>query len=376
MGNDMPPPPDHSGNPPPRYLTSFVGRRNEQVALRELLLRDNVPLITLTGPGGVGKTSLALRTMTGAARQFADGAVFVDLSPIRDAELFLPGIAQALGIQDSVGRDINEAVVAYLRSRELLLVLDNCEQVLAAAPLVASLITRCPALTILATSRSPLHLYGEHRFPVTPLPLPLSSDGSTKLILQADSVQLFLERSRAVDPSFNPNADELRAIAEICRRLDGLPLAIELAAARSAVLTPRTLLAQLSTRLQLLTDGPQDLPGRQQTMRNTIAWSYDLLRPEEQALFRRFAVFVDGFDLEATTAIVDSPLEEALVQIGSLVEQSLIRRAESSGDKERFTLLETFREFGWEQLGERQESGEVRQLHATYYLSLAERIGR
>lgn len=371
----MRPPPFREGSSLPRYLTSFIGRDREIDEITDLLLRDDVPLITLTGPGGVGKTSLAIHVVAETAKEFADSAVFVDLSPIRDPNLLLAAIAMALGIRESGGRDIDELVEAYLRPRDILLVLDNFEQVLGAAPLVAALIARCPALTILATSRAPLRLYGEHRFPVPPLPLPVASDAPTGLLAQVDSVRLFLDRARAVDPSLDPKADELGAIAEICRRLDGLPLAIELAATRSALLPPRALLAQLSTRLHLLSDGPRDLPSRQQTMRNAIAWSYDLLRPEEQTLFRRLAVFVDGFDLEAATAIVDTRHGEALGRIGRLAEQSLVRRAESSGDKERFTLLETFREFGWEQLGEHQESDGARQFHATYYLNLAERIG-
>jgi non-specific serine/threonine protein kinase len=339
-----------------------------------LLLKEGVRLVTLTGPGGVGKTHLALQVAADIADRFDDGACFVDLSPVRDPDLVLLRIAQSIGVEIAGRHSVSEAITAFLSPRQLLLLLDNCEQVLDAASRIAEIIAACPALQVLATSRAPLWIRSEHRLPVPPLDVPASLAGAPDIMLQNESVRLFLERARAVQPQLVPDDGELRAIAEICQRLDGLPLAIELAAGWSARLSPVTLLEHLSDRLRLLRDGPRDLPSRQRTMRDAIAWSYDLLAPEEQALFRRLAVFVDGFDLEAAQAITDAPAIDVVDRIGALVEQNLLHQVEHVGKRERLASLETVREFAWQQVQEQGETEDVRRRHAEYFLDLAERI--
>jgi predicted ATPase len=251
--------------------------------------------------------------------------------------------------------------------------LDNCEQVLASAPAIAALLAACPALQVLATSRAPLRVRGERQVPISPLSVPFP-ETPVEGLAQSDAVRLFLDRARSTYPALDAMPDNLRAIAEICRHLDGLPLAIELAAARTALLPPTALLDRLSDCLRLLTDGPRDLPERQRTMADAIAWSYNLLDAEEQALFRRLTVFVGGFDLEAAIAVADATPADVLDRIGALVEHSLLRRMEGDGTDARFVLLETVREFAWMQLQEHGESDAIRGLHAAYFLSLAEHI--
>jgi non-specific serine/threonine protein kinase len=364
--------PGRTGIPYP--ITPLIGRTDERAAARELLLREGARLVTLTGPGGVGKTRLALAISREIAEVFADGVYFVDLSPVRDTHLVLPAIAQTLGLRDTGRRGIDASVLGFLHPRELLLVLDNFEQVIEAATRIAHMLSACPNLHILATSRVPLGLRGEYRFPVDPLTLPVSAKEPEAVLADSDAVQLFLERARAIDPGAGTTGDHLRAIAEICRRLDGLPLAIELAAAWSALLPPVDLLAQLPDRMRVPGSGPRDLPSRQRTMRDTVAWSYDLLPPEVQELFRSLAVFVHGFDLEAVTAIADAPAGVVLGRLGVLVEQSLVRRVERSGDSARYAMLETVREFAGMQLDALGETGRVRGRHAEHYLLLAEHI--
>jgi predicted ATPase len=258
---------------------------------RVLLLKD-VRLLTLTGPGGVGKTRLALEVAGRSGEAFADGFAFVSLAPLRDATLFPSVLAQTLGIKEVAGEAPQQTLERHLRDRRMLLVLDNFEHLLAAAPVVSALMGACPQLTVLVTSRAPLRLGGEHQFPVPPLPLPETEDLASGDLLEHDSpaVELFCQRARAVIPTFELTATDAITVARICWRLDGLPLAIELAAARVKLFSPQVPLAKLDRRLQLLTGGARDLPERQQTLRDTVAWSYDLLRTDEQALFRRLAV--------------------------------------------------------------------------------------
>jgi len=343
----------------------------------------------LTGPGGAGKTRLALQAAADLLDAFRDGVWFVALAPIRDHTLVLTAIAQALGVVDATGQSLEEALKAYLRSRQTLLVLDNFEQVLDAGPLIAALLTAAPALKVLVTSREVLHLYGEHEYEVPPLSLPdLYHLPPIERLTQYEAVRLFIERAQAVRSDFAVTIDNAPAIAEICVRLDGLPLAIELAAARSKLFPPKALLARLDRRLALLTGGPRDLPARQQTLRNAIAWSYDLLDPAEQAIFARLGVFVGGCTLEAAEAVLADdragnagdltayiPASAVLAGLASLVDKSLLTEVESAGDAARFVMLETIREYALEQFGQLEASDEspiLRCRYADYYVALAE----
>jgi predicted ATPase/DNA-binding SARP family transcriptional activator len=323
--------------------TPLVGREHELEELVELLKGDEVRLLTLTGTGGTGKTRLALEVAAELVEEYPDGVFFVSLAPIRDPALVIPTIAQTLSVKEEAGKPVAATLARELELKTLLLFLDNFEQVVDAAPGVAELLERAPKLTILATSREPLHLGAEHEYAVPPL-------------AGARAVELF--RARAA------NGEPLAAVAEICRRLDGLPLAIELAAARTKVLPPTNLLERIEKRLPLLTGTRRDSPARQQTLRATIAWSYDLLSSEERQLFACLAVFAGGCALEAAESICEAELDT----LQSLVEKSLLRHT-----AERFWMLETISEYATERLDESNEAPELRQRHADWYLDLAER---
>ncbi|HEV2745575.1 MAG TPA: helix-turn-helix domain-containing protein, partial [Rubrobacter sp.] len=362
----------------PTSLTPLVGREHEATALTDLLHREDLRLLTLTGPGGVGKTRLAVEVAGLARESFADGVVFVPLAPLRDPALVPSAVAEALGVREAADRTLLETLEHHLRDRQTLVLLDNFEHLLAAAPVVAELMGACRRLTALATSRAPLRLAGEHQFPVSPLPLPEAGAPPTSASGPARSaaVELFCQRARAVAPSFELTAANAEAVAQICRRLDGLPLAIELAAARVKLFSPRALLDRLQRGLQLLGRGARDLPERQQTLRGTVAWSYDLLDAEEQALFRRLAVFAGGCSLEAAEVVcspgADAPEDGDVLQgLASLVDNSMVSPSEASARGEngepRFTMLETIREYADERLESSGEAEEMHRAHALYY---------
>jgi len=366
---------DHLDLPYPR--TRLVGRESERASANASLIDDATPLLSLTGPGGVGKTRLALAIASDVAAHFADGVAWVDLAPIRDPALVVSTVAAALGITPSRETSVDIALVRYLRPRQMLLFLDNCEHLLSGVgPLVADLLVQCPALQILASSRAPLRVRGERVLLVDPLPLPSIDAHSLIAIAGNDAVQLFVERAQDAWPTFQLTNTNAPAVAAICRQIDGLPLAIELAAARITVLSPEALLAQMTHRLALLRDGPRDAPTRQQTLAATISWSYDLLTTEDQELFRRLTVFRGGFTLAAAQAVAgDSHSGEyqMLRGLSRLVYHSLIYRMDA-GDDARFSLLETIRDFGAEQLLASGEAPWIRHRHAAYFRSLIDSL--
>jgi predicted ATPase/DNA-binding CsgD family transcriptional regulator len=377
----------------PAPITPLVGRRRELEAVGRLLADPAVRLLTLVGPGGVGKTRLAQRAAEAAARDFADGAAFVDLSPLTDPALVPTAVAQAVDLTPTAERPVEEALVEHLEGWNLLLVLDNFEHLLEAATLVPRLLAVCPELVVLATSREKLGIYGEHVFRVESLPLPDPARSATMDdVAGSDAVHLFVARAKAAQADFALTDANAADLAAICRRVDGLPLAIELAAARVIVLSPQAIGGRFDQTLPLLTGGARDRPVRHQTMRNTIVWSYKQLAPEEQALLRRLAVFTGPFSLEAAEAVagawqedrvagemeggsVDDAPVSVLDAVSSLLDRSLLRRAEGPDDEPRFLMLETIREFGLEKLRAHGEEEATRWAHAGYVLRLIEEPG-
>ncbi|HET9907941.1 MAG TPA: NB-ARC domain-containing protein, partial [Anaerolineales bacterium] len=352
----------------PVSLTSLVGREQEIETLCQLLHRPDVRLVTITGLGGVGKTSLALQVAHELREAFDDGVVFISLAPIRDPTLIIPTIARLLDVTESPNRLMLDSLKDFLRDRQMLLLLDNFEQIVAAAPLLTELLEACPELRMLVTSREVLRLRGEHEFPLLPLALP--DQPSLEIMMQYPSVALFVQRAQASQPDFKLTPENTALVTEICARLDGLPLAIELAAARIKLLPPQAMLRQLQeSPLQMLTGGARDLPARQQTLRGTVQWSYDLLNADEQRLFRWLSVFVGGCTLEAAAKAMGQ--QATLDNLDSLVNKSLLRQHETDHSP-RLSILETIREFGFEQLNHTHELESARRAHATYYLTFAE----
>jgi predicted ATPase/class 3 adenylate cyclase len=323
----------------PLQPTPLIGRENEVSEVCDLLGGEATRLLTLTGPGGIGKTRVALQAAADLLEDFTDGAFFVPLATLTEAELFFSAVAETLGVKETAEQPLDETLKDYLSERRLLLLLDNFEQVLEAAPSVTELLAGAPGLKVLATSRAPLGLYGEHEFPVPPLSMPdLKRPPLLERLTHYEAVRLFLERAQAVKPDFKVTNESAPAVAEICVRLDGLPLAIELAAARIKMLPPKAMLQRLGSRLKLLTGGAHDLPERQRTLRATIEWSHALLDEGEQLLFGRLAVFSGGRTLEAIEAICDAEGDlpvDAFDGVSSLLDKSLIRQEEGPGGEPR-----------------------------------------
>jgi len=355
--------------------TTIIGREAEVGEMRELLQKKSTRLVTLTGPGGTGKTRLALQVGIEMMDEFAEGVSFIPLAAVRDPNFVASSIAQSLGVKEAAGIPVFDTLREYLHNRETLLLLDNFEQVISAAPVVSNLLSTCPRIKIIVTSRESLRVRGEREFAVLPLALPESeTQMSANDLLDYSSVALFVERAQAARSDFSLTEENAHWVTEICARLDGLPLAIELAAARTKLLSPQSLLARLENRLQLLRGGQRDLPARQQTMRDAIEWSYELLEEEEKSLFRRLSVFVGGFTLEAVEAVCHSTGDmDIFDRVVSLVDKSLLSRSEVSEGEPRFTMLETIREYGRDSLTANGELQSGRRNHSDYYLKLAER---
>lgn len=363
----------------PMQLTPLIGREREVATVIRLLRRKQVRLVTFTGPGGTGKTRLAVQVASELSSVFVGGVFFVSLASLSDPMLVIPAIARALDIRESMGQTVFARLVEALQQEQVLLLLDNFEQIVEAAPQVAELLASCPQLKLLVTSREVLHVRSEREFAVPPLTLPdLAHLPKPAALARTPAVALFLQRAQAARPEFKLTSTNARTVTEICVRLDGLPLAIELAAARMKLLSPRTLLARLDQPLNLLTGGARDVPARQQTLRNTIKWSYQLLPTNEQKLFCWLSVFVSGCSLEAAEAVCTVSGDGAgqvLDGIASLVDKSLLRRvrqAEEESEDQRLLMLETIREYGREALEAAREETAARQAHADYFLHLAE----
>ena len=374
----------------PAPSTRLIGRDRDIATVGEWLVADHARLVTLTGPGGTGKTRLAVEVASRFSDAFPDGVAFVDLAPLSQPDQVVPAVARALGLRDLGERPVRESIDEWLRPRRVLLLLDNFEHLLPAAADLADLLTNCPRVSALVTSREALRLRGERLVLVPPLDLPAGQgESSAEQIARAPAVRLFVERARDRNPAFHLTTENASAVVEICARLDGLPLAIELAAARARLLTPQELARRLDRRLPLLDGGVRDAPSRQRTLRNAIGWSYDLLSLEEQVLFRRLTVFVGGFTIAAAQVVAGRPAHIEVVWPGegsapdlpvldllqSLVDKSLLS-TEPDGAETRFRLLETVREYGLERLEASGEAGALRASHAGYCLALVRQINR
>jgi predicted ATPase/DNA-binding CsgD family transcriptional regulator len=352
----------------PALFASLLGREKESATIRQLLNRADVRLVTITGPGGVGKTSLALQVAHEVQDAFTDGVFFISLAAISDSTLIIPTIAHTLNVIESPNRLLLDSLKEFLRNKQTLLLLDNFEQIISAAPLLSELLSACAGLRMLATSREALRLRGEQEFPLSPLALPDPS--SVETLMQYSGIALFVQRAQGIQPDFKLTQENASAVSEICARLDGLPLAIELAAARIKLLPLATILEKLrESSLQLLTSGARDLPARQQTLRSAIQWSYDLLANDEKRAIRWLSIFVGGCTLEAAQSVIGETA--TLDVLDSLLSKSLVRQTEIDG-MPRLTMLETIREFGLEQLAQAHELEAARRAHAEYYLSFAE----
>ncbi len=365
----------------PALLTPLIGREQEVVRVCSFLRQTEVRLLTLTGPGGVGKTRLGLEIAAILCDDFADGVCFIPLAPISDPDMTIPTIARTLGIREATNQTLFGLLSTYLHEKQILLFLDNFEQVVRAAPLLTALLETCPSVKMLVSSREVLHVRGELEFLVQPLAVPDLSHFSEEdeVVSQYAAVALFVQRAQLVQPDFRITTANAKIIAAICTRLDGLPLALELAASRIRLLSPHTLLAHLEHRLQILTQGPRDVPERQQTLRNTIEWSYNLLNEGEQRLFRRFSIFANGCTLEAIEAVSTTIEGEVaalsvLNSAASLLDKSLLHQVGREGEEARLLMLETIREYGLESLKANNELEITQKAHAAYYLQFSEKI--
>lgn len=361
----------------PVHLTAFVGRAKEVGEVATLLADPSTRLVTLSGPGGIGKSRLAFEVARAAADDFVDGVAVVPLSAVADPHLVVPAVARALDVKESAERTLVENVRELLRTREMLLLLDNFEHLVSAAHVLSGILEACPRVKLLVTSRAVLFIRGELEYRVPPLSLPRDASGCTaNAVRDYEAVTLFVARAEAADPSFVLADANAGAVAEICARLDGIPLAIELAAARTRLLGPDAILSRLAHRLQLLTGGPVDVPERQQTLRATLDWDYDLLEPEERDVFRKLSVFSGGFTLTAAERVLDDDGDVDVFEVvESLASKSLLTHADEVGGETRFSMLRTLREYAREKLDADGSADAVAVAHAAFFLELAEQAG-